>query len=100
MPWSSSLECRTGTRSGTRSPIGHPSGADQSLVKDSLAGDGVLAPERLPEPIIAVEPSGNREQALDGGDVCLALRHRIETAGIGEGVEVERAFVAVVPDLP
>src|SRR3954462_8890171 len=75
------------------------SGADQSFIDDSLAGNGVLAPERLPEPVVAVEPISDAEQALDGRDVRLALGHRIETAGIGEGVEIEGAVVAVVPDL-
>ena len=64
-----------------------------------LAGDGVLAPERLPEPVVAVEPVGDGEQAPDGRDVGLALGHRIEAAGIGEGVEVEGAVVAVAADL-
>src|SRR4051812_21108359 len=75
------------------------SGADQSFVDDSLAGDGVLAPERLPEPVVAVELGGDGEQTLDGRDVRFALGHRIKTAGIGEGVEIEGAVVAVAPDL-
>src|SRR3954470_8825955 len=75
------------------------SGADQGFIDDSLAGDGVLAPERLPKPVVAVELGGDGEQALDGRDVRFALGHRIEAAGIGEGVEIEGAVVAVAPDL-
>src|SRR4051795_13224637 len=86
-------------RSGTRSSIRRRSGADQSFIDDSLAGDGVLAPERLPEPVVAVEPISDGEQAPDGRDVRLAFGHRIETAGVGEGVEIESAVVAVAPDL-
>src|SRR4051794_16189648 len=58
------------------------SGADQGLVDDPLAGDGVLAPERLPEPVVAVEPVGDGEQAPHGRDVGLALGHRVEAAGV------------------
>ena len=65
----------------------------------ALAGDGVLPRERLAEPVVAVEPVGDGEQAPDGRDVGLALGHRIEAAGVGEGVEVESAVVAVAPDL-
>src|SRR3954470_14512320 len=75
------------------------SGADQGLVDDPLAGDGVLAPERLPEPIVAVEPVGDGGQAPDGRDVRLALGHRVEAARVGKGVEVEGTVVAVVADL-
>src|SRR3954462_3862554 len=75
------------------------SGADQSFIDDSLAGDGVLAPERLPEPVVAGALGGDGEQKLCSRDVRFALGHRIKTAGIGEGVEIEGAVVAVAPDL-
>ena len=50
--------------------------------------------DRLRQAFVIRKRRGNLPQTLDRLDVGPALRHRVEPAGIGEGVEVDRPVVA------